>query len=549
MTMRSIGYLVLVAALLPGARLGAQTSTEHPLEPPDRLSPRATLTTFLESIDLAWDLYESGNPGYERPFRDARQSLDLSKIPPLVSQQASAEAALLLKEILDRIELPPIDEIPDRAAVEALALTQWTVPYTEIRIVQIREGDRQGQWIFSASTVERVGEYYELVRHLPYLPGRLGGHVEELRSGSRAVLLMKLASVMPSWFRGEIGGMMVWQLFGLALFVTLLALAVLLLGMLARRWRKSGWMGHRAASFFVPLAMLAIPAVGGAMIDRLIELPGTPALVVRLLFSIFGYLGFAWLAALVVTRAGDLIISLGFRTARPLKKQLVRVVFRVAAIVFVTAISLRAMQTLGVPVAGLIAGLGVGGLAIALAAQGTLENFIGGIILYADRPVTVGDFCRFGDQLGTVEDVGIRSVKVRTLGRTVVTVPNADFAKMQLENYAQRDRILLNEKIGLRYETTGAQLESVLSAIEEMLRADGRIAEDGLRVRFTGFREHYLELEVFAYALTRDWPEFLAIRQDQLVEIMKIIDESGTRLAIPTEVHYAAGGLERAGST
>jgi MscS family membrane protein len=547
--MRWIGFLVLAAAFLPGATLLAQASTEHPLEPRDRSSPRATLTTFLESIDLAWDLYESGDPGYEIPFRAARQSLDLSDIPPLVAHQVSAEAALLLKEILDRIELPPIDEIPDRAAVEALALTQWTVPHTEIRMVPISEGERQGQWIFSASTVERAGEYYELVKHLPYRPGRLGGHIEELRSGSRAVLLMKLASVMPSWFHGEIGGMMVWQLFGLALLVTLLVLAVLLLGLLARRWRKSDWIGHRAASFIVPLAMIAIPAVGGAMINLLIELPGAPALVVRLLFSIVGYFGFAWLAALVVTRAGELIIRVGFRTARPLKKQLVRVVYRVAAIVFVTAISLRAMQTLGVPIAGLIAGLGVGGLAIALAAQGTLENFIGGVILYADRPVGVGDFCRFGDQLGTVEDVGIRSVKVRTLGRTLVTVPNADFAKMQLENYAQRDRILLNEKIGLRYETTGAQLESVLSAIEEMLRADGRIAEDGLRVRFTGFREHSLELEVFAYALTSDWPEFLAIRQDQLVKIMKIIDESGTRLALPTEVHYAAGGLERAGST
>ena len=99
------------------------------------------------------------------------------------------------------------------------------------------------------------------------------------------------------------------------------------------------------------------------------------------------------------------------------------------------------------PVAGLIAGLGVGGLAIALAAQGTLENFIGGIILYADQPVKVGDICNFGARRGTVEDVGLRSVKIRTLDRTIVSVPNADFAKLQLENLTERDLVLLRESL------------------------------------------------------------------------------------------------------
>jgi MscS family membrane protein len=351
---------------------------------------------------------------------------------------------------------------------------------------------------------------------------------------------MKLSKVMPSWFRAEAGGMVVWQWFGLALLVVLLGLAVVAVAWLSRRWRGSSLFGHRLASFLVPLALIGVPSVGGLMIRRVFELPGAPALVVRLIFSIVGYFGLAWLVALVLTRIGDLVVRLWFRRARPLKKQLVRVVFRIATIVVVTAVALKALQILGAPVTGLIAGLGVGGLAIALAAQGTLENFIGGIILYTDQPVKVGDVCRFGDKRGTVEDVGLRSVKIRTLDRTLVTVPNADFAKMQLENLSERDRVLLREEICLRYETTEEQLQRVLSELEAMLKNHSQIADEALRVRFTGFGRYYLEIELYAYAMTSAWPEFLSIRQNVLVKVMEIIGRSGTRLALPTEVHYSA---------
>jgi small-conductance mechanosensitive channel len=277
------------------------------------------------------------------------------------------------------------------------------------------------------------------------------------------------------------------------------------------------------------------------MIARIFELPGTPALMVRLAFSIVGSIGLAWLVAVLITRFGDLIVRSWFRDARPLKKQLVRVVFRIATIVVVTAVTVIAMQRLGVPVTGLIAGVGVGGLAIALAAQSTLENFIGGIILYADQPVKVGDFCKFGDRRGVVEDVGLRSVKIRTLDRTIVTVPNADFAKLQLENLAERDRVLLRENLRLRYETTREQLQGVIAELESMLKEHERIAEEPLRVRFNGFGEYFLEVELYAYAMTDAWPEFLEIREDVLLKVMSIVERSGTRLALPTGIRYVSG--------
>jgi len=534
--------LLMLGAILTLTLQAVPASTEYPLEPPDRSSPRATLTSFLDSIDRAWELYSAGDPGFAEPFRNARGCLDLTDVPPLIFNELSAETALILKEVLDRIELPPTDEIPGVTEVEGLGLTRWTVPHTEIQLVLLAEGDLDGQWLFSKATVRRAEEFYDRVRDLPYQPGRTGGHIEELRSASNAVLLIKLAEVMPRWFKTEIGGLLAWQWFGLALLVVLLLSAVLFIAWLARRWQSGGWPGHRFAGFAVPLAIICVPFVGRWMIGRIFQLPGPPALMLRLLFSVVGYIGLAWLMAVLTTRIGELTVKLWFRDSRPLKKQLVRVVFRIASIVVVTAVSLMALQTLGVPVAGLIAGVGVGGLAIALAAQGTLENFIGGIILYADQPVRVGDVCKFGDRRGTVEDVGLRSVRVRTIDDTVVTVPNSTFAKMQLENLSERERILLRENLRLRYETTGEQLRIVLSEIESMLQEHEQIAEAPLRVRLTGFGESSLKVEVFAYALTDAWPVFLEVRENVLMKVMEIVEHSGTRLALPTEVHYSEDG-------
>jgi small-conductance mechanosensitive channel len=330
--------------------------------------------------------------------------------------------------------------------------------------------------------------------------------------------------------------------------VLLILLVILAAAWLARRWQPNRLPGHRLAGFLLPLAMISVPPVGGYILGLLILLPGMPTFVVRLVFSVIGYLGIAWLVALLITRIGDLTTTLWFRDARPLTKQFVKVMTRIATIVVVTAIALAAAQTIGVPVAGLIAGLGVGGLAIALASQSTLENFIGGVILYADQPVRVGDVCSFGDRRGTIEDVGLRSVKVRTLDRTLVTVPNADFAKLQLENLSERDRILMREELRVAYETTQAQLERLLEGLRKMLAEHSRIADDRLRVRFIGFGTHSIQIELFAYALTDVWSEFLEIREDVLLKVMGVVERSGTRMALPTAVHYSPGETDVAGS-
>jgi MscS family membrane protein len=209
----------------------------------------------------------------------------------------------------------------------------------------------------------------------------------------------------------------------------------------------------------------------------------------------------------------------------------------VKGIIFVLAF-VAVLDSFGFSVTALVAGLGVGGIAVALAAQKTIENLFGGMTLYGDRPVRVGDFCRFGDKVGTVEEIGIRSTRVRTLDRTVVTIPNAEFSNLQLENFARRDRMRLFSMIGVRYETTPDQLRYILVEVRKLLYAHERVTADPARIRFVGFGAYSLDLELFAYVDTSDWSEFLGIREDIYLRIMEIIEASGTSFAFPSQTLY-----------
>ena len=209
-------------------------------------------------------------------------------------------------------------------------------------------------------------------------------------------------------------------------------------------------------------------------------------------------------------------------------------------IVLIALVILHVTSNIGIPITPVLAGLGVGGLAVALAAQSTIENVIGGLTLFGDRPVRVGEFCRFGDTLGTVEEIGLRSTRIRTLERTVVTVPNAEFSKMELENFNLRDQMLLHTTIGLRYETTPEQLRRVLAELYELLLTHPKVVDDPLWVRFAGFGAYSLDVEFFAYVGSADRLEFFAVREEIYLRIMDLIDEAGTGFAFPSQTHYLA---------
>jgi MscS family membrane protein len=154
--------------------------------------------------------------------------------------------------------------------------------------------------------------------------------------------------------------------------------------------------------------------------------------------------------------------------------------------------------------------------------------------------VRVGEFCRFGETLGTVEEIGLRSTRIRTLERSVVTVPNAEFSKMELENLNLRDRMLLRTTIGLRYETTAEQLRGIVGELHDLLQAHPKVLKDPLWVRFAAFGAYSLDIELFAYVGTPDRREFIAIREELFLRIMDLVEAAGSGFAFPSQTHYLA---------
>jgi MscS family membrane protein len=248
---------------------------------------------------------------------------------------------------------------------------------------------------------------------------------------------------------------------------------------------------------------------------------------------------FVWLVSTITDRSFEHALN-RTRTQHGGGESILIVVQRLTHIALWIVASIAALSLFGINVKTTLAGLGIGGLAIALAAQKTLENLIGGVSLLMDKAVHVGDFCQIGDQLGTVEDIGLRSLKLRTLDQNLSVVPNGSLAQMQFENMARRSKLLINQTFSLRIETQAEQLRLVVDRVQSMLDQHPAIEPESCRVRVTSFVGAAFQMELFAYGKTGDWAEFTAIRQDVILKIAEIVEASGTRFAAPTQLTYLA---------
>jgi MscS family membrane protein len=221
---------------------------------------------------------------------------------------------------------------------------------------------------------------------------------------------------------------------------------------------------------------------------------------------------------------------------------------KIAKVVVVGLGLVAVLNELGFQVASLLAGLGIGGIALALAAQKTVENLFGSVAIGVDQPFRVGDFVKIEDVVGTVETIGMRSTRVRTLDRTLVTFPNGKLADTRAETFAVRDRLRLLANLGLSYGTTVAQLRTVLAEVEAALRAHPKVWPDAVVVRFNDFKDSTLNVEVMAWFQTVDWNEFTAIRQELFLRFLEIVERAGASFAFPTRtVHLVDERAPRPG--
>jgi len=188
-----------------------------------------------------------------------------------------------------------------------------------------------------------------------------------------------------------------------------------------------------------------------------------------------------------------------------------------------------------------LAGVGIGTLAVGFGAQQTIANLFGGVSVLGDEVIRVGDVCKFGDRTGTVEDIGLRSTRVRTEERTLLAIPNGTVATINVENLSRRDKILFKTVLGLHTDTSAGDLRRVLSEIFRVVSDHPKIETSTVRVRLIELTSSALNVELVCYVLTRDFNEFAAVREDVLLRIMKFVEESGTNLASASQTLYLSG--------
>jgi MscS family membrane protein len=501
-----------VTSLLKGGTQ-AQEPAPASADPLGRDTPSGTVLGFLQAA-------QAGN------YKTAADYLQMSAAR---RQSQGPDLAGKLKVLMDRTFVGSLRRLstapegnPESGAPDQQTIGMFANSDADVPVVLVRVGDpNSGKiWLFASETLSKVPELYD----------NLEAHQVENK-------------LPQSLVRNLFLGMPLWQ--WLALFAAIpLALAigwavVLLLAIPRRLWLKFRNRPnlHSYNRMSKPL-LVTFSAVAHRVIGAYLGLPLLPRLYYYRTIAVLISIGFFWFllraTSLTMQRLRMHAVSagrVGTGTLMVLGERLL------AALVVIVAV-LATLGIVGFNLTTVLAGLGIGGIAIAFAAQKTLENLFGGISVLGDEVIRVGDFCRFGDRVGNVEDISLRSTRIRTLERTELSIPNGALATMNIENFTRRDKFLFNPTLVMRSETSADQLRYLLAEARRMLYEHPKVESDSARIRFASFDNSALSLEIFSYILTRDMAEFAAIREDILLRIMDIVQQSGCGFAAPSQTIY-----------
>ena len=563
------GVIRLVVALLL-LMITCSVGAEHRLVAMDTSSPRATMESFLRLTEEAAHRYgefrDSPSPATQDALRQisfkAERLFDLSKVAPSNRSKIADETFYLLWDTLARLVLPEPDEIPDTAVEQAGdknvdPLARWRIPNTEITIVRVEEGVYAGEYQFSQATVKNARHFYQMLRVQPYVQPMGMENVyrmNELVSGW--MIPMAWVEQLPDWANYAVFGQVVWKWFAVLLLMGLVLGVVIAVSRWSRQKTRDSSFSSYLRSLSTPLAIMIVIPLGRYFAQEQIIVTGSAIELWHYIIFVSYGITLVWFVWLSANQVAEVIIASPKIHDDSLDASLLRLVSRAIGITAILVLIVRLLQEFGVPVYGLVTGAGVGGIAIALASKNTLENFMGALNLFADRPVRVGDLCRFDEEsiqgwrpVGRVEAIGLRSTKIRRIDDFLITIPNAEFAQRNIVNLSSNDRFLLSTTLGLRYETTDDQLRFLLVQLRELMHAHPKTmhtANDPIRIRFLGFGESCLNVELRGYISTKSYSEFLAIQEDIMLRVLDMVKQAGTGFAFPSRTMYYArdGGLD-----
>ncbi len=520
----SVTLIPIHAQTIPGLTLpGTQPQPASAADPLGRDTPSGTVLGFLQAA-------QNGN------YKVAADYLQMSAAR---RQAQGTEVASQLKILMDRdfegslrrLSTRPEGSLDQGGVSDQQIIGTFSSGEAEVPVVLVRVSQSNGGkiWLFSSDTVSKVPDLYDNLQ------------------AQRIEKQLPHALVGPTFL-----GLPLWQWLALLAAVPVaVGIGWLVLALLAVP--RSLWLRIRKRPSLFLFSRVSTPLLvffGGIahrVIASYLRLPLLPRLYYYRTIGVVilvGFFWFAWRAAgIAMQRLRTHAISagrIGTGTLMLLGERLLK------ALVWIVAV-LAILAAIGFNLTTVLAGLGIGGLAIAFAAQKTLENLFGGVSVLGDEVIRVGDFCRFGDKVGTVEDISLRSTRIRTLDRSELSIPNGSLATMNIENFARRDKILFNPSVGIRYETTPDQLRYLLAEVRRLLYGHSKVESGSARIRLASLDNNALTLEVFSYVLTRDFTEFTAIREDLLLRIMEIVEKSGSGFAFPSRTVYLNrdGGLDK----
>ena len=478
----------------------------HPLACLNTASPRETLRTFMDTMNQAYvaSLNAGARSKKAMAFVErASRCLDLSKIPPTVAKGVGIESAFLLTDILNRIELPPFDHIPDTETMKAKGWSRWTIPHTEIAIGRISEGLQQGQFLFTPKTVSRLEDFYQRVKHLPYKPYTWKKPYESYIFSPGPLIPHHWIEILPAWTQNTFLGQTLWQWMGLALSLLLAALGVLLVYRweYPRRPPKNKTASHwRFGKLLFPASGMASALFIETFIDIQLNITGLPLLITKIGLMLIFFI-FAGVAILIF---GNILVN-GITASPRLQKRsidanLVRLSLRVLTLIMVFVLFWYAADYFGLSVTAVFASAGIAGVAVALAARETLANFFGGISILLDRPFTTGNYIILDSgERGEVVDIGLRSTRILTRDEILICIPNSVITNVKVVNEsAPAPRFRIRLKVGVAYGTDIEQVEEILMnlARENDLAANNPVP----RVRFRSFGDSSLDFELLCWA-------------------------------------------------
>lgn len=471
----------------------------------------------------------------EEDYARAALYLNLSAVPQSHRDSRGPELARELQRLLDKggwvaanwqLSSDPAGQQSDGLPAEQEQFATVRMPQGMVGLIAERVEDPQsGQiWLVSADTLAQMPDLLDRIsvglldRLIPEnLTGgpRLGGVPLDHWA---ALFLMAVAAYLIAW-----------------VFSSVLVFSIHRIWRRSRSDRAVRLLNAAALPFRIYLAVW-IFAIGTIFLGV--------SIIARQQFGylaeIVAWVALGWFLWRVVDALSEISGERMSRHGRPGALSAIRFFRRSAKFIIAAIAGIAALGTLGFDVTAGLAALGIGGIALALGAQKTVENLVGSLTLIADQPIRVGDFCRFGETMGTVEDIGMRSTRIRTLARTIVTVPNGEFSAFQIENYTRRDQFWFHPVLALRYETTPDQIRYLLVELRALLYAHPKVNPEPARVRFLGLGADCLNVEIFAYVHAVDYSDFLEVQEDLTLRIMDIVAESGASFAFPSRTLYMA---------